>query len=503
MRLPLHYQFRPSPDLLWEVLLALSLISIGGIAFGQQAGTAETAPAATSILDPTNHVGVWIWDAKAYDRQTCRLWRSFVIPKSTVTKALLRITCDNGYRLFLDGREIGRGSDWRTLSVFDVTWLLNPGLHVLAVEGFNDRLEAGVVFGMTIELLDQRVIEIASDDNWRIVPNTVPNWENKKTPSEDWPRATVAGVLGTPPWVHWPVGTISLPALRPVTIYFWQSGWFQITLLSICALAILICLHLMTRLAMQSQAQRLLHLERARIARDIHDDLGSRLTQLVLLGEVAQSDLPAASDNRRQIDAVCEKARDLSHVVDEIVWAVNSRRDTLRDFASYVCKYAQMFLKSRVRCRLDVEPDMPAIAFELSLRRNLLLAVKEALNNVAKHSGASEVFLRIHRRGAGLSVVVEDNGAGFDFSGADKERNGLANMFQRMREIDGHCLVTTQPGGGCRVEFDVPLTNARRFPVWLAGLLPRKSNLARPAEAAQVPDPLIVHPQSAARPEKS
>ena len=178
-------------------------------------------------------------------------------------------------------------------------------------------------------------------------------------------------------------------------------------------------------------------------------------------------------------------------------------RDTLRDFASYVCKYAQMFLKSRVRCRLDVEPDMPAIAFELSLRRNLLLAVKEALNNVAKHSGASEVFLRIHRRGAGLGVVVEDNGAGFDFSGADKERNGLANMFQRMREIDGHCLVTTQPGGGCRVEFDVPLTNARRFPVWLTGLFPRKSNPARPEEAAQVPAPLIVHPQSAARPEKS
>lgn len=479
------------------------LVSFGGIVSGQKADEAEAGRTATSILDPTNHVGVWIWDEKTYDKQTCRLWKSFVIPKTTVTKAVLRITCDNGYRLFLDGREIGRGSDWKTLSVFDVTWLLNPGTHVLAVEGFNDRLAAGLVFGMTVELLDQRVMEIASDESWRIAPNSEMNWENKKTAAQNWPHAIVVGALETPPWENWPYGTVSLPALRPVTTYFWQSGWFQITLLSICAAAIFVCLRLMTRLAMQSQAQRFLNLERARIARDIHDDLGSRLTQLVLLGEVAQSDLPPASDNRPQIDAVCEKARELSHVVDEIVWAVNSRRDTLRDFASYVCKYAQMFLDSHIRCRLDVEADMPAVPFELSIRRNLFLAVKEALNNVAKHSGATEAFLRVHRRAGGLSVVVEDNGAGFDFSGANQERNGLVNMAQRMSDVEGRFGVVTKPGGGCRIEFDVPLTRARRRTIWWTRLFPRKANQPKPEEGAHNPEPLLAPPPAAARPGKS
>jgi signal transduction histidine kinase len=484
MRLSSHSKPGSFLGSLWKALVFLLVLSLGDFAFGQKDAPGETIPP-PSILDPTNHVGSWIWDAKAYDKQTCRLWRSFVIPKSTVTKAILRTTCDNGYRLFLDGREIGRGSDWKTLSVFDVTWLLNPGLHVLAVEGFNERLEAGLVFGMTVDLLDQRVLEIASDKGWRIVPNTEPNWENRKTPSDLWPQATVAGVLGTPPWVNWPLATVSLPPLRPVTTYFWQSGWFQITLLSLCGVVIFLCLHLMTRLGMQSQAQRFLQLERARIARDIHDDLGARLTQLVLLGEVAQTELPAASETRPQIDAICEKARDLSHVVDEIVWAVNSRRDTLRDFASYVCKYAQIFLHSRMRCRLDVEADMPAIPFELSIRRNLFLAVKEALNNVAKHSAASEVILRVYRRGSGLSVVVEDNGAGFDLSGADQQRNGLANMAQRMNDVDGQCRVTTQPGAGCRVEFDVPLTHARRPALWWPRIFAAKPVPAKPAEESR------------------
>jgi signal transduction histidine kinase len=88
----------------------------------------------------------------------------------------------------------------------------------------------------------------------------------------------------------------------------------------------------------------------------------------------------------------------VSHSLEEVLWAVNSKRDTLRDFTSYLCKYAQSFLASTpIRCRLDVQPEMPASAFDLPVRRSLFLAIKEALNNAAKHSGATELFLRIHR----------------------------------------------------------------------------------------------------------
>jgi signal transduction histidine kinase len=470
-----------------------ALVAVGCVLLAASArALPETPPAIpdtpppSSILDPTNGVGAWIWDDVTADKQTCRFWKSFEIPHSTVAKAWLRITVDNGYRLFLDGREIGRGSDWRTLNDYDLTWLIHPGRHILAVEAFNDRLEAGLILGMRIELVDQRVIEIASDGSWFSVPDTEnSSWVNKRQPGSAWHPAKVIAQVGTPPWAAWPFARLPIPALLPVALHFWQQGWFQILLLAMSGIAILISLQLTTRLAVQARAQKLLQLERARIARDIHDDLGARLTQLVLLGEVARGELPSGSQSQAQIVEICEKARDLSHAMDEVVWAVNSRRDTVRDFASYVCKYAQLFLaSSSVRCRLDVEPEIPADMFDLPIRRNLFLAVKEALNNAAKHSHARELFLRIHRQGDELAVAVEDNGRGFNPAETNWERNGMANMAQRMSEVGGRCQVTSAPGQGCRVDFAVPLVRRSRVPGWLAW---KRKPAADPVGAVEAP----------------
>ncbi len=461
-----RYNFSIRRGFPWLTLIFL-LVLFSPLA-GRAAGEAVTNNIDALIAEATNHLGLWIWDTKAVDKQTCRLWKAFAIPPgASVSHATLRITVDNGYRLFLDGREIGRGSDWRTVTEYDVTWLLPPGRHVLTVEGFNDRLEAGLIFGLDIQLLDQNTIEVVSDNTWHIVPNTLRNWVYQKNASPDWPNATVVGVMHQHPWEKWPFGVSTEPALRPIIVHFWQTGWFQLTLVTVCALAVVFCLWLMTQLTAQSKAQRFLQIERARIARDIHDDLGARLTHLLLLGEVAQSELPADSETRAQFNQICEKARDLAHAMDEVVWAVNSRRDTLRDFAIYVCKYAQFFLNSTpIRCRLDVEPEIPPVIFDLPVRRNLFLAVKEALNNAAKHSAASEVFVRIFRHNQKLTVVVEDNGRGFDPAQADAARNGMTNMTQRMSEIGGSFIVASQPGNGCRIEFTVSL-NHSSGPSWL------------------------------------
>lgn len=434
---------------------------------GSLAFSADEAPANTNfnwLVEATNHVGQWIWDTNTFDKQTCRLWRAFEIPGgSTVARATLRITVDNGYTLFLDGREIGRGSDWRSVTEYDLTQLLRPGRHILAVEGFNDRLEAGLIFGLEIQLADQSILEIVSDNSWLVVPGAPGNWTGRKTARPDWHHAVVVGSIHHHPWEIWPFGLTVEPTLRPLIVHFWQTGWFQLTLLTVCLLALLSSVWLTTQLSAQSKAQRVLQVERARIARDIHDDLGAQLTQLVLLGEVAQSEQPPESAARAQFNQLCERARELSHAMDEVVWAVNSRRDTLRDFVSYVCKYARIYLDpTPIRCRLDVEPEIPPIPFALPVRRNLLLAAKEALNNAAKHSGAGELFLRIYRKGQSLVVAVEDNGRGFDPAQASAERNGMTNMSQRMSEIGGVCEIASQPGGGCLVVFTVPLDDAPR-----------------------------------------
>lgn len=419
------------------------------------------------IAEALRNIGQWVWDKKTSDKQTVRFWHSFVVPRDPpVSSAVIYITVDDSYRLLLDGSEIGRGSDWKTITRYDIKGLLRPGEHVLVVEAFNDRLAAGLMFGMEIQFPGEPPLKIASDSSWKIIPSQVKSWETARRASASWNSAVIRGKINQAPWKPqwpWPYAVFSMPPLQPPVLHFWQELWFQITLLCLLGLAVLACLWLITRVAAQTKAQELLRLERVRIARDLHDDLSTQVTQLVLQGEIAQGEQPADSPARLQFKQICEQGRELARAMGEVVWAVNSRRDTVRDFVAYVCKYAGSFLgDASIRCRLDIEPEIPAIAFNLPTRRNLFLAVKEALNNAARHSRADELFLRIHRSEHKLIVVVEDHGRGFDPAQADAGGNGLSNMVQRLREIGGACEVVSQPGGGCQVIFSVPLERPRR-----------------------------------------
>jgi signal transduction histidine kinase len=419
-----------------------------------------------SVEGAVKYLGVWIWDKETRDKQICHLWRQFEIPKGAeVLRAQLRITADNAFTAYLDGRELGRGSDWRTLSAYDLTWLLSPGPHVLAVEGFNDVDKAGVIVGFRAEMADGRHIDVRSDEKWLVAPVSEQDWLTLRRAPDTWPHATVVGVLGQAPWWKKPTQFVNVPPIYPVTVYFWERGWFQIMLLAVCGLAALACVWLMIQLAGQARAQRLLHLERVRIARDIHDDLGARLTQLLLTGEEAQRQPPGAPDTGAQFDQMCNGARGVLNAIDEVVWIVNAQRDTLSESVIYICKYAEAFLRAAaVRCRFDVPGDLPDISLDLPCRRNLLLTVKECLSNAVKHSGATEVSIRFDLQGPALAVVVEDNGSGFEPGQASGARHGLRNMIGRMKDVGGDCRVDSARGRGCRVAFTVPLPSARTRP---------------------------------------
>jgi len=453
--------------------------------------------AETNYVSPTNGLGYWIWDAKTLDNQFCQFWRTFEIPENAkVIKARLVMTTDNEFTLNLDGRELGRGVEWRELYVFDLTPLLKPGQHVLAIQCYNGSFAAGMLFGLRVDLADGRSIEVKSDKSWRVIPDGVSRWKKRTEAQPDWPAATIIAPVGGFPWWTTPEAVIVMPPLQPIKAYFWQAGWFQVSLLVVCGLVILVSLRLMAQVALHKKERYLLQAERARIARDIHDDVGARMTQLVLHGEVAQSELPADSDMRQQLNCLCEEARGLLSTMDEILWAVNPQRDTLRDFASYVCKYSQDFLApTKIQCLFEVGPEISAAAFDLPLRRSLLMAIKETLNNAVKHSAATELHLRIQWQGQWLVVVVQDNGKGFDLAAAKSERNGLTNMDQRMSELGGHCRITSRPNQGCRVELSVPLRHARGKAwdwIWNQkkfGMLGNDSKDRRTSEPAQNHDP--------------
>jgi signal transduction histidine kinase len=187
----------------------------------------------------------------------------------------------------------------------------------------------------------------------------------------------------------------------------------------------------------------------------------------VLLGERAQRNHASDPQAQAQFSQISEETREVLAAIDEVVWCVNSRRDTVRDFETYVCNYAEAFLQSTsIRCRSEVEADIPEVPCDLAIRRNLFLAIKEALNNAAKYSEATDLFLRIHLDGKELVVVVEDNGKGFEPARVNSQRNGLTNMSQRIVELGGRCVIVSRPGEGCRIEFRTPLVHSSDTSGW-------------------------------------
>jgi signal transduction histidine kinase len=462
---------------------------------------ADTNQMASRIIDPyvspTNGLGSWIWASNTFAGQTCQFWNSFEIPAGQgIAKAQLVITVDNEFTLYLDGRELGRGAEWRELFIFDLTQLLASGRHILAVKCFNDFGSAGMIFGLQVSLADGRMVELKSDKSWRIVPDGVSRWQKRTEAPEIWPAATIIAPLGGSPWWIKPENLNRMPSLQPIKLYFWQTGWFQIALLTICGLVILISLRLMAQNALHRKDRWLLQQERARIAREIHDDIGARMTQLVLHGEVAQGSVAAGSEAQEKLVQICDEARGLLSTMDDILWAVNPRRDNLSDFAVYVCNYAQEFLESTsIQCLFEVDEEMSAAAFNLPHRRSLLMAIKETLNNAVKHSEATELRLKLHWPGQRLVMVVQDNGKGFDPAMVNLERNGLTNLTQRMRELGGSCQITSQPGQGCRVEFNIPLRHPRLgMWAWIWNTEPvlepkDEASNVRPSESKQNHDP--------------
>jgi signal transduction histidine kinase len=404
-------------------------------------------------------VGPYIWAAKTADKQTCRLWRAFDVPHgATVTKASLRVLADNGFVVSLDGRELGMGSDYYYMTDYDIGEVLAPGRHVVAIRAFNESHQAGVVAGIRVELETGDPIVILSDTSWRVVPDNDRGWERRTEPLPTWEPAAVVAPFGATPWIDPPLRLNSVLVHPPEEPAFWNQGWFQSLVAAVGGGAAVVSLLLAARLVAESKARVLLDRERSRIARDIHDELGAGLTQLVLEGEVARTELPEGSAARDRLESLCDRARTLASAMDEVVWAVNSRRDTLRDFVAYASKYVRRFLEpTPIRCRLDVAGDLPDVACDLPVRRNLLLAVKEAVNNAVKYSGAHQLCFRVERRPPMLVVAVEDDGRGFDLEKAKASGNGLANLVERMRDIGGACRIVTAPGSGCRVELELPL----------------------------------------------
>lgn len=247
--------------------------------------------------------------------------------------------------------------------------------------------------------------------------------------------------------------------------FFWQTWWFRLSAYAF-SVAILILLALaFNRRRWKGRLERLerrraVERERSRISKDIHDDLGASLTRIALLAQTARKELVASPNQATaQLDRIYQAARDSTHTMDEIVWAVNPSRDSLDSIATYIAAFSQDFLSSAgIACRWHFPLDLSPWPVSAEKRHNLFLACKEALNNVVKHAKATQVTMTITASPTEFVLIVEDNGSGMPAAphSAGTGGNGLASMRRRMEDMGGRCEISSEPGHGTQVKFVVP-----------------------------------------------
>ncbi|MEY2598066.1 MAG: hypothetical protein RLZZ142_325, partial [Verrucomicrobiota bacterium] len=205
------------------------------------------------------------------------------------------------------------------------------------------------------------------------------------------------------------------------------------------------------------ESRRALDEERARIARDMHDVVGARLTQLGVLHEIFSRKHALPPDATESLARLSSTAREAIAALDEVVWAVNPRNDTLANLADYLCFCAGDYLQPLgIPCRLDVPADWPEIQVRAQTRHEVLLAFKEALQNIAKHSQATEVRLTLRNLNQSLLIQLDDNGMGIPHEQSGMGKDGLLNMRQRIQSVGGSCSVEPlSKEGGTRVQMIV------------------------------------------------
>jgi ligand-binding sensor domain-containing protein/signal transduction histidine kinase len=265
----------------------------------------------------------------------------------------------------------------------------------------------------------------------------------------------------------WGPENASLVFVLPPPFWRLPSVIVAEALLALTAVAAVVRLfsHRRLRLTLaQLGQQEAMERERMRIARDMHDEIGSRLTRISYFSELL---LQEETPSKESLHSIADTIRDLLQTLDEIVWAVNPQNDTLENLAAYLGYYVTEYLhNTSMECKLNIPPNLPVIPLTAETRHNVFLAFEEALSNALRHSGATRVCVDMSQSDGEFQIRVQDDGCGFDGSGeppggdkngalsARSQRgNGLVNMVQRLESVGGQTNIESSRGKGTVVTF--------------------------------------------------
>jgi signal transduction histidine kinase len=251
--------------------------------------------------------------------------------------------------------------------------------------------------------------------------------------------------------------------------HFWQAWWFM----GLAGLGVLTSVGGTVRFVEKRrlhkrlerlERERALERERTRIAQDLHDEMGAKLCRILFLSEHARRPSLQPSELKPEMDSIASASREVLQSLDEIVWAVNPRNDSLEHVASYINQYAQdYFHGTGIECELNIPARFPFCPLSSQMRHHLFLATHEALTNVLKHSGATQARIAMKHEDGVLEISVADNGKGLPVPAIESANgdpgagDGLRNMRQRLQDMGGHCDIESVPGKSTTIRFVLPL----------------------------------------------
>jgi signal transduction histidine kinase/ligand-binding sensor domain-containing protein len=242
----------------------------------------------------------------------------------------------------------------------------------------------------------------------------------------------------------------------------WKRAWF-IALLSVVLITAFI--FVVRYISQRNLKEKLLRLEREqaiekernRISRDMHDDLGSGLTKIAIMSEVVKKQFHDPEKAKQQLENISESSRELVDNLQDIIWVLNPKNDTLESLAAYIREYALKFFEPfEVNVQFNYPKAFDNTRLSEETRRNIFLAVKESFNNIAKHAWCNNVFVTVSHAGTFVRLEIKDDGRGFETGTTRQFGNGLNNMKNRIEQVGGVYTIESTKGEGTKTGIEIP-----------------------------------------------
>jgi ligand-binding sensor domain-containing protein/two-component sensor histidine kinase len=234
---------------------------------------------------------------------------------------------------------------------------------------------------------------------------------------------------------------------------FWATWWFRLLVLSAGA-AIVYGIY-KYQLKKKVEQRLAILADRARISSEMHDDLGSGLSKISMLSDMISRD-SSGKDMKPHLENISRSSREMLEKMGDIIWSMNEKNDQLANLIAYTRKYAMEFFEATIiHCIVIIPEFIPPVEIDGKSRRNVILVVKEALNNVLKHSGSNTVTLEFDIAPHSFSITIKDNGVGIDPLKISAFGNGLLNMDKRMKDVGGTFYIKNQEGTSLQISIPI------------------------------------------------